>query len=115
MAVESADPQMDWHPVAPGRGLVVALNWKSVSAEHVRAALKQVANAKSKDSASGLIVFDGDRKLPAKEVLGVAYRLANKLASDVPLKFSSGDGTLYILQRLGFRAERIPRAENGMK
>jgi hypothetical protein len=90
----------------------VTLNWKSVSADHVQAALKQVANTTAKDCTSGLIVFDGNRKLPAKEVLGVAYRLANKLASDVALKFSSGDGTLHTLQRLGFRAERIQRAGN---
>jgi len=60
----------------------VALNWKSVTAEHVRAALKQMAASKSTDRASGLIIVDGDRKLSAKEVLRVAYRLANKLPND---------------------------------
>ena len=85
----------------------MALNWKSVTAEHVRAALKQVAASKSTDRASVLIIVDGNRTLPAKEVLRVAYRLANKLPSDAPLKFSSGDGTLSVLLHLGFDAKRV--------
>jgi hypothetical protein len=84
----------------------VALNWKSVTAEHVRAALKEVAASKSKDRESGLVIVDGNRHLPAKDVLRVAYRLANKLPSGAPVKFSSGDGTLNVLVSLGFDARR---------
>ena len=84
----------------------MALNWKSVTADHVRAALKQVAASKSADRVSGLVIVNEGRTLPAKEVLRVAYRLANRLPHDAPLKFSSGDGTLNVLQRLGFNAKR---------
>ena len=84
----------------------MALNWKSVSAEHVRAAIAEVAAARTHDRATGLVLLDGDRALPAKEVLRTAYRLANKLPADSAVKFSSGDGTLNILRQLGFAAER---------
>jgi hypothetical protein len=85
----------------------VALNWKSVTAEHVRTALREVAVSKSTARKSGLVIVDGDRHLPAKDVLRVAYRLANKLPNNAPVKFSSGDGTLNVLQRLGFDAKRV--------
>ena len=84
----------------------MAINWNSVTQEHVRAALKQVAASKAANRSSGLIIVDGDRTLPAKEVLRVAYRLANKLPDDAAIKFSSGDGTLNVLRRLGFDAKR---------
>jgi hypothetical protein len=84
----------------------VAMNWKSVSAEHVRAAIAEVAAARTHDRATGLLLLDGDRALPAKEVLRTAYRLANKLPAESAVKFSSGDGTLNILRQLGFAAER---------
>ena len=84
----------------------MALNWKSVSAEHVRAAIAIVNVSRSGNRASGLVLLDGDRALPAKEVLRTAYRLANKLAAESAVKFSSGDGTLNILRQLGFTAER---------
>jgi hypothetical protein len=106
MAVKSADPQIHRNSVTRGRDYIVALNWKTVTAEHVRAAMKQVAASKS-DRTSGLVVRDGDRALPAKEVLRVAYRLANKLPSESIVKFSSGDGTLNVLVNLGFNATRL--------
>jgi hypothetical protein len=84
----------------------VALNWKSVSAEHVRAAVAEVAASRTHDRATGLVLLDGDRSLPAKDVLRTAYRLANKLPSEAAIKFSSGDGTLNILRQLGFTVER---------
>jgi hypothetical protein len=84
----------------------VALNWKSVTAEHVRAALKEVAASKSIDRKSGLVIVEGNRHLPAKDVLRVAYRLANKLPTSAPVKFSSGDGTINVLVNLGFDARR---------
>jgi len=88
----------------------MALNWKSITADHVNAALKQVGETRSGNRTSGLIAFEVNRALPAKEVLRVAYQLANRLPVNTELKFSSGDGTLKVLQNLGFRAERIERA-----
>jgi hypothetical protein len=84
----------------------VSLNWKSVSAEHVRAAIAQAAASRTHRRATGLVLLDGDRALPAKDILRTAYCLANKLSSESDIKFSSGDGTLNILRRLGFKAER---------
>jgi hypothetical protein len=89
----------------------VTLNWKSISADHVRAALKQVGTSRTGNRTSGLVIVDGDRSLPAKEVLRVAYLLANKLPPDAKVKFSSGDGTLKVLRDLGFHAERIEVAK----
>jgi hypothetical protein len=90
----------------------MALNWKSITTDHVKAALKQVGDAQSGNRTSGLVVFEGDRALPAKEVLRVAYQQANSLPANTELKFSSGDGTLKVLQNLGFRAERMEKAKS---
>jgi hypothetical protein len=87
----------------------MALNWKSVSAEHVREALLMVSAKRSTDLTAGIVILDQGRRLPAKEVLRTAYQLANRLPSDSKLKFSSGDGTLNILRNLGFEAERIEK------
>jgi hypothetical protein len=85
----------------------VALNWKSVTADHVREALQRVLAARSINRASGLIVMEGDRAVSAKEVLRLAYRIANRLPADAEIKFASGDGTLNILRNLGFSATRV--------
>jgi cell division GTPase FtsZ len=85
----------------------VALNWKSLSVEHVRQAIQQVAASPVMNRTSGIVIVAGDRQLPAKEVLRVAYRIANHLPSDATVKFSSGDATLNVLTRLGFSAKRI--------
>jgi hypothetical protein len=85
----------------------VALNWRSVTAEHVREAMKQVGASKSKDRSKGLVLIDNSRTFSAKEVLRAAYRLANKLPADSAVKFSSGDGTLNVLTKLGFEAKRL--------
>jgi hypothetical protein len=84
----------------------VALKWSSVRAQHVERACAEVAS-RTKDKASGIVVWSGGRALPAKEVLRVAYRLANNLPDTAELRFSSGDGSIGALQRLGFRAERL--------
>jgi hypothetical protein len=84
----------------------MALKWNTVSAEHVKAALKQVSAMTSSNRTSGLVIYDGNRTLRAKDVLRAAYRLANHLSNDSPLKFSSGDGTLNVLGNLGFKVER---------
>jgi hypothetical protein len=86
----------------------VALNWGSISAADVEKACTKVASLK-KDKMSGIVVLHRGRALPAKEVLKVAYRLANRLDETTKLKFSSGDATLAILRELGFEAERRGR------
>jgi hypothetical protein len=85
----------------------VALNWKSVTREHVLAAMAQIGASKKYDRSTGLVVTFGERTLAAKEVLREAYRLANKLPADSTIKFSSGDGTLNVLVNLGFDAIRL--------
>jgi hypothetical protein len=87
----------------------MALNWKSVSAEHVREALLIVSAKRATDLAAGIVILDRGRRLPAKEVLRTAYQLANQLPRDAKIKFSSGDGTLNVLRNLGFEAERIEK------
>ena len=89
----------------------MALNWKSVTAEHVREAMQLVGGSMTNRN-SGLVLVDGSRAYSAKEVLRVAYRLANKLPRDSVVKFSSGDGTLNVLTKLGFDAKRL-NAESG--
>jgi L-aminopeptidase/D-esterase-like protein len=83
----------------------VSLNWDSVSAKHIERACEQLA-AQGKDKRTGLVVVFRDHALPAKDVVRLAYRHANGLADSVQLKFSSGDGTLAMLRKLGFTAER---------
>jgi hypothetical protein len=85
----------------------MALNWNSVKREHVEKACTQVAAADTTKRAARLVLWHDERPLPAKEVMRVAYRLANALPSDAELRFSSGDATIHVLQRLGFRAERL--------
>ena len=85
----------------------MALNWKTVTGDHVRAACAQLRASGKKTKQSGIVVWDGDTRLPAKEVLKIAYRHANGLNDSVALKFSSGDASIALLNRLGFRAERV--------
>ena len=85
----------------------MAPNWKSVTAEHVREACARVYLANPTPKVRGIVVWDGNHALAAKEVLRVAYRLANDLPDSKDVRFSSGDGSLALLLRLGFRAERI--------
>jgi hypothetical protein len=58
--------------------------------------------------AKGLFVAFGDKRLPAKHAVRLAYCLANDLPLDTELRFSSGEGTVKLLQRLGFTVERRP-------
>jgi len=83
----------------------MALNWSTVRAKDVERACEELAK-EPRDTKTGLIVAYHGRALRAKEVLRLAYRYANDLPDTVTLEFSSGDTTLVILKRLGFRAER---------
>jgi hypothetical protein len=84
----------------------VAVNWKSISTDHVRESIRRVAAESKKDRESGLVILANQRVLSAKEVLRMAYRIANNLPEDAPIKFSSGEGTLSVLRELGFSVER---------
>lgn len=84
------------------------IEWSTITAAHIRQACDFVASsAKARDRNNGLVVFVGDRKFAAKEILREAYRIANGLAPDAEIKFASGEATLTLLRRLGFRAERL--------
>jgi hypothetical protein len=86
----------------------MALNWNSVRAEHVTRACELIGGEQgARARARGIVVEFGGQSLPAKEVLRVAYLLANNLKTTTPLRFTSGEGTIQRLQRLGFRAGRI--------
>jgi hypothetical protein len=86
----------------------MAIEWDAITATHVREACESVAaRSRTGDRDAGLVVFSGERRLPAKEILREAYRLAKGLAPDVRITFASGEATLNHLRRLGFRAERL--------
>ncbi len=92
----------------------MALNWGSVRAEHVLqacAALRAEQKQRSKEPRL-YVRFEG-AELPAKEVLGRAYRIANDLPTQASLRFSSGEGTLSRLRALGFEAGRRTSADTG--
>lgn len=91
----------------------MAIEWNVITATHVRQACESVAaRARARDRDKGLVVISGDRRLPAKEILREAYRLAKGLPPDAEINFASGEATLNVLRRLGFRAERLsPRVK----
>jgi len=91
----------------------MALNWKSVTADHVRQACKQVATSASGKRSSRIVIDFEGQKLPAKEVQRTAYLIANRLPSGTELKFSSGDFTLNFLRGLGFQVERLELTSSG--
>jgi hypothetical protein len=86
----------------------MALDWSTIQSEHVRKACELLvageANARSKGK--GLYVLYGGQSLPAKQVIRLAYCLANEMALDSKLKFASGEGTLNRLRSLGFSVKR---------
>jgi hypothetical protein len=84
----------------------MGLNWSNVKPEHVRAAFDLVSTRRIPKQPRGLVVRHQGQTLPAKEVLRVAYRLANQMPESAEVKFSSGDATLTTLQKLGFEAWR---------
>jgi hypothetical protein len=86
----------------------MSLNWKSIRAEHVTTACETLlsgANA-PRSTAKGIFVTFQGEKLPAKQVLRLAYCLANNMSLTSKIKFSSGDGTISLLVSLGFEASR---------
>jgi hypothetical protein len=86
----------------------MALNWATVTADHVRQACEAIrSQPRFRDRNAGLVIYYGENRLPAKIALREAYRLANGLTPDTEIKFSSGEQTLNRLKELGFRAERM--------
>jgi len=91
----------------------VALDWSTITAEHVKKAGSALSAERSPSSkTSGLFVVVEDKRLPAKPVLRMAYCLANRISLESAPKFSSGEATLRVLQRLGFAVERVPLAKS---
>lgn len=86
----------------------MAMDWSAVTESHVRQACDLVATHESAHARStGLVVYVGEQPLPVKEVLRHAYRLAKGLGSDEEVKFASGEASLNLLRRLGFRVDRL--------
>jgi len=91
----------------------MALNWDIVGAEHVREACRLVASGaqRPRAKAKGIFLVHDGNPLPAKHVLRLAYLLAKRLPLDTKVRFSSGEGTVKRLQKLGFEAARVdPRS-----
>ena len=84
----------------------MALNWKTVTADHIRQACERVAASQAAKRASKIVIEYQGHTLPAKEVQRTAYLIANNLPADTELKFSSGDSTVNLLNGLGFKVER---------
>lgn len=95
----------------------MALNWTSVKPEHVRQACDAIlaSSRRRRPKAKGLVVQYEGQELPAKQVLGTAYRIANDLESESRLRFSSGESTISRLRALGFVARRISPSESGIE
>lgn len=86
----------------------MALNWSTVKREHVERAcgLLIAGEHRPRVPAKGLFVLLDGQRLPAKHTLRLAYCLANNLPLSAELKFSSGEGTVKLLEKLGFATER---------
>lgn len=86
----------------------MTIEWDAITAAHVHKACEEVvATAGKVDRDKGLVIYSGDRRLPAKKIVREAYRLAKGLDPDADIDFASGEPTLNLLRRLGFRAERL--------
>lgn len=88
------------------------LNWKTVTADHIRQACERVAASRAGKRASKIVIEYQGQTLPAKEVQRTAYLIANNLPDNAELKFSSGDSTVNLLNALGFKVERLQPTPN---
>lgn len=86
----------------------MALDWSTIHREHVTRACELLIAGQHRPrvSAKGLFAIYQDQRLPAKQVIRLAYCLANNFPLDTDVKFASGEGTLKRLRELGFSAER---------
>lgn len=87
----------------------MALDWKTVKAEHITQACELVASGEAapRASAKGIFVLRAGHRLPAKHVLRIAYCIAHALPLDSQIKFSSGDSMANRLSALGFDVEHV--------
>lgn len=93
----------------------MAIEWSAITAGHVQQAFESIAaRHPNADRSTGLVVYSGERRLPAKEILREAYRLAKGLAPEAEINFASGEATLNVLRKLGFRAERLSSPRRGV-
>lgn len=91
----------------------MAIDWKIVRAEHVERACDLVAaRGATGQPTRGLFVVRDERRLPAKEVIRLAYLLASGKSPDTELRFASGEATLNLLRRLGFEVDRLGSRKN---
>ena len=92
----------------------MSIDWKIVRKEHIARAceLLSASETTSKGKAMGLVVMSGNVEFPAKQVLRVAYCIARGWPHNTEVKFSSGDGTINTLRRLGFDAHRRSPVED---
>lgn len=90
----------------------MSLDWNRIKPEHVTRAceLVMIGEYAPRARAKGIFVIFRDQRLPAKHVLRLACLLANGMPLNSKLRFSSGDGTIGRLRRLGFNAERFDPA-----
>ena len=89
-------------------GKAMALDWNSVRAVHVTEACRQLREGVRpvRLKSTGIFIISEGKDLPAKQVMRVAYLLANNMSLDAKLRFSSGESTVKRLRSLGFQVER---------
>jgi len=94
----------------------MTIDWDSITASDIRKACEEaVATGGKADRDKGLVIYAGERRLPAKGIVREAYRLANGLDPSAKIDFASGEATLNLLRRLGFRAERLSSRRGSSK
>lgn len=94
--------------IAAKRNLEMAMDWRAITESDVRKACEIVEKqVLGHDRSAGLVIYAGERRLPVNEVLCQAYRSAKGLSSGVKVEFASGEASLNVLRRLGFRVERL--------
>ena len=89
----------------------VPLNWSSIRPEHVTSACEKLLADHARSPVRGIAVVFRGKAIPAKFVLRLAYQLANGLEPGAPLKFSSGEGTIQRLRKLGLDVSRTAIAK----
>jgi hypothetical protein len=91
----------------------MAFNWSTIHREHVARACELLIAGQHRPrvAAKGLFVIYQNQRLPAKQVMRLAYCLANNFPLDIDVKFASGEGTLKRLRALGFPVERSAHSQ----
>jgi hypothetical protein len=99
---------LSWSKASLANEDFVKLDWTRVKADHVAKAVDILKHQATKGRETGLFLLVGGQRLPAKQVLRIAYSIASGVSvEDVP-KFSSGEGSVKLLESLGFGVQRIP-------